>query len=732
MANTYKNIVITPNITTVANVVPVIQFSGGDATLNTDINLRVYTTQGGTLSFEGSAGQLFSITNDLTNSIFSVNDVSGIPSIEVNANGLIKFGEFGGNIAIGRSDANYKVDVFGTINASNVLINGAAISGTSTTNLTPVFTQANIAYNQANTSYDQANTARVHANAAFTQANTAYNQANTVFTQANVAYNQANTSFDQANTARVHANAAFTQANTARVHANTAHITANAAFDKANAALPSTGGTINGNLNIVGNLTMSGNTSLINVSTYVVNDPLIYLAGNNYSSDIVDIGFVANYVNTTGSNVHTGVFRDASTKEYYVFEGYDKEPDNNVIDPSGNGFTISVLNATLRTSNIILGGTNAISWIRASYDQANTAYNQVNTSFIQANSAFAKANTANITADLAYNQANTSYNQSNAAYNQVNTAFIQANSAFDQANTARVHANAAFTQANTAYNQANTSFDQANTARTHANSAHITANAGFDQANTARVHANAAFTQANIAYNQANAGFTQANTVFGSSNLAFAKANTANITADLAFGKANAALANTTGTFNGTLTINNDLIVLGAANATTNLIVKRIIAASNGTLGTVGQVLTSNATGDIYWSTPSAGASSSNPNAAIGYTITGGGSTILTGVAGVGISVPFNANIQSVTVHSDVTGSIVIDIWKAPYANYPPTVSNSICASAKPNISSNNRYTDSTLTGWTRTINADDILYFNVDSVTSMTGVVLTLKVIKT
>lgn len=100
MANTYKNIVITPNISTEANVVPSIRFSGGDATSNTDIHMKVYTTSNGTLSFEGSAGQLFSVTNDLTNSIFSVNDVSGIPSIDVYANGNIYLAPFGGNTSI--------------------------------------------------------------------------------------------------------------------------------------------------------------------------------------------------------------------------------------------------------------------------------------------------------------------------------------------------------------------------------------------------------------------------------------------------------------------------------------------------------------------------------------------------------------------------------------------------------------------------------------------------------
>ncbi len=128
MANSYKNIVITPNRDTDAANVPFIRFSGGDATTNTDINVRVYTTQSGTLSFEGSAGQLFSITNDLTNTIFSVNDVSGIPSIEVNANGLVTLVPYGGNVGIGRTsaNANYRLDVNGAVNASAFFINGVA------------------------------------------------------------------------------------------------------------------------------------------------------------------------------------------------------------------------------------------------------------------------------------------------------------------------------------------------------------------------------------------------------------------------------------------------------------------------------------------------------------------------------------------------------------------------------------------------------------------------------
>lgn len=118
--------------------------------------------------------------------------------------------------------------------------------------------------------------------------------------------------------------------------------------------------------------------------------------------------------------------------------------------------------------------------------------------------------------------------------------------------------------------------------------------------------------------------------------------------------------------------------------------------------------------------------------AAVGYTINGNGAVITTGVVGVGLTIPFAATINSVTLQADQTGSIVIDIWKDSYANFPPTVTDSICASAKPTISASNKSLDTTLTGWTTAIAAGDIFYFNVDSCATITNVVLTLKVTKT
>jgi hypothetical protein len=133
MANSDKNIVITPNIGSAND--PSVVFSGANTTVGPqNITARVYPTSNGTLSFEGSAGQLFSITNSLSGSIFSVNDVSGIPSIEVLDTGIVKLAQYGGNILAGTGIDNGvdKLQVTGSIGSTSLRIAayGQVISST--------------------------------------------------------------------------------------------------------------------------------------------------------------------------------------------------------------------------------------------------------------------------------------------------------------------------------------------------------------------------------------------------------------------------------------------------------------------------------------------------------------------------------------------------------------------------------------------------------------------------
>jgi hypothetical protein len=95
MANSDKNILITPATNT--NGDPTIVY-----TPNTAANaITQRLTNSGAISFEGSAGQLFSINNSLTGTLFSVNDISGIPSIDVADTGLVRIAPFNGTLAVG-------------------------------------------------------------------------------------------------------------------------------------------------------------------------------------------------------------------------------------------------------------------------------------------------------------------------------------------------------------------------------------------------------------------------------------------------------------------------------------------------------------------------------------------------------------------------------------------------------------------------------------------------------
>jgi hypothetical protein len=129
MANTYKNIVITPNRSS-NTADPKVVYSGGNTTANTDITLNVYPDSNGTLSWEGSAGQLFSITNDLSNNLFGVNDVSGIPSLEVYANGLVSIAPISGNVGIRNTSPSHTLSING-----DLFVNTVIQSGNSTANL---------------------------------------------------------------------------------------------------------------------------------------------------------------------------------------------------------------------------------------------------------------------------------------------------------------------------------------------------------------------------------------------------------------------------------------------------------------------------------------------------------------------------------------------------------------------------------------------------------------------
>lgn len=120
------------------------------------ITLKPYITNNGTLSWEGSAGQLFSITNNLTEgSVFSINDSSAVPIVDALADGTLQLVPYGGEVAIGKTLPEHTVDIRGDLKADAVS-NGPYNIGISTLVYAPIGASLGIGHsfdNNANFSF---------------------------------------------------------------------------------------------------------------------------------------------------------------------------------------------------------------------------------------------------------------------------------------------------------------------------------------------------------------------------------------------------------------------------------------------------------------------------------------------------------------------------------------------------------------------------------------------------
>lgn len=111
----------------------------------------------------------------------------------------------------------------------------------------------------------------------------------------------------------------------------------------------------------------------------------------------------------------------------------------------------------------------------------------------------------------------------------------------------------------------------------------------------------------------------------------------------------------------------------------------------------------------------------------IEFTVDGDGSVPGTGVAG-DLYVPFACTINAAVMQSTSDGDVEVDVWASTFVvNTPPTVTNSIVASAPPTLSASQSSIDTTLTGWSKTIAAGTALRFNINSIATLTRFTLSL-----
>jgi len=111
----------------------------------------------------------------------------------------------------------------------------------------------------------------------------------------------------------------------------------------------------------------------------------------------------------------------------------------------------------------------------------------------------------------------------------------------------------------------------------------------------------------------------------------------------------------------------------------------------------------------------------------IEFTVDGDGVVPGTGVAG-DLYVPFDCTISAAVIQSTLTGDVEIDVWAAPFVvNTPPTITDSIVASAPPTLSSAQSSINTTLIGWVIDIPAGTALRFNINSIATVTRFTLSL-----
>jgi hypothetical protein len=183
---------------------------------------------------------------------------------------------------------------------------------------------------------------------------------------------------DQANAAFNTANSAFETAN--NVTDNYARNHANAAFISSNTKFSSTGGTIDGDVIITGNLNITGNTVTHSADDLIVNDALVLLANNN-TGNLLDIGFIAHYEDGGPDTKHTGLVRDVSSNTWYLFEDYVPH----IMDEGGlldltETFTISTLRANISTPHLsITGNTESAGYFAEKANIINTGLDANNT-----------------------------------------------------------------------------------------------------------------------------------------------------------------------------------------------------------------------------------------------------------------------------------------------------------------------------------------------------------------
>lgn len=112
----------------------------------------------------------------------------------------------------------------------------------------------------------------------------------------------------------------------------------------------------------------------------------------------------------------------------------------------------------------------------------------------------------------------------------------------------------------------------------------------------------------------------------------------------------------------------------------------------------------------------------------INFLIDAGGDVLETGYKGC-VRVDFDCEMLETLLLADVSATATVDIAKQGLGSYNPASRSSICAGTPPQDYGGYYGQNQTLSGWTKQINAGDILLFDLTAVTNATKLTLAIKV---
>ena len=400
-------------------------------------------------------------------------------------------------------------------NHANAAYESQNITGTYANN---AYLHANAAYASQNVTGTYANNAYLHANASYIHANASYAAQNITGTYANNAYLHANSAYASQNVTGTYANNAYLHANASYIHANAAYESqnvtgtyANNAYIRANNSLnANVGGTVTGNVTIIGNLSSN------------------ILTTTGSGGDI------------TGANAIFATFIFAKNTDLQLLTNSAYRHANSGFIHANAGF--SYANAVYTS---LSGDITRINNINA------TQNTHVNSAFLKANNSYTHANAAYVSQNVTGTYANNAYLHANASFIAQNITGTYANSAYRHANSAYASQNVTGTYANNAYLHANTAFESQNVTGTYANNAYLHANAAFQAQNITGTYANSAYVRANNSLD-ANVGGTVTGNV--------------TVQGDLSISGNVFVLGNTFSITAGSIVANDSLLMLGANN----------------------------------------------------------------------------------------------------------------------------------------------------------------------